>query len=229
MVLDLARLVGDVKQTASLYQALALGYMYHGEVVRAVEYGQTALGIWFKLEDKVQIGRTACLLATIYRTDHNFERASNWLEMAEDQLLPTEYTAQDAVLAYEIGAVHLGLEEYDVAEQWLEIALREYQRCNLPHYVTGAVHALSLAQLGLGNYPNSRRNLTRALDDWRKFGNRFEEANVLLALGCVEKAAGDQEAAKTRLTEALALCVELPSTALTRKLEAEIRCTLEGL
>jgi tetratricopeptide (TPR) repeat protein len=228
-VLRLEREVDNIRQTASLYQALALGYLYHGEVVQAVEYGQMALGIWFKLADKLQIGRTACLLATIYRVDHNYDQASRWLELAEDQLLPTEYRMQDAVLAYEIGAVHLGLKEYLAAAQWLEIALYEYQRCNLPNYVTAARHALGLAQLGLKEYEGSRRNLTQALVDWRLFSNRLEETNVLLALGCLEQADNHHEAARDYLNQAADACKVLPSTALTRKLEAEIRNALDNL
>jgi tetratricopeptide (TPR) repeat protein len=226
-VLRLEREVHDIRQTASLYQALALGYLYHGEIVQAVEYGQLAMGIWFKLADKVQIGRTACLLATSYRSDQNYDHASRWLELAEDQLLPTDYKAQDAVLAYEIGAVRLGLREYPAAAQWLEIALKEYQRCKLPNYVTAARHALGLAQLGLEDYEASRSNLKQALQSWRRFENHLEEANVLLVLGCLEQAANNQDAARDYLNRAADACRNLPTTALTRKLDAEIRNMLD--
>lgn len=221
---------------AELYEALAYAYVRIGETVQGLGYAQLAYVFRFLTGDTTEIGLGAWILSLAYlraASNHNsrpcLKNAEQFLEIAQACLAKSEYAWQYTLLTYEQGHIHLELEDYDEAEQCFAEALSEALRLQRPQYVVIAYHSLGLTQAKMAHYDEALKNLNAALEIWSSLHNLYEYANCLHALGDLEKRAGNTDAARQHLLDALSICKILPEVAQRKHLEKLINETMNEL
>jgi len=229
--LELARDVGDGELQASLHQALALAFTHRGETQAALGYGQMAYAYWHRTAQPLEMGRTAFILSHACRVAKQLPQAERYLRLAQDQFTKTGYTRQFYLISYEEGVLRLENQDYETAQQLLEMAVQEAQQLEQPVYVAMSLHSLAIVQIELALFEEAERNLHAALAMWEQMDNRFYQANCCHALGYLDSKRGDMKQALAWLRRAEALCddiAEVPLREMVRQLVADTVLELNG-
>ncbi len=224
--LELSRQVNDLALMAGLYQAMSLAYLTGREGNQALGYGETAYGYWLKLENKIELGKTAYLLAAIFRSAEKMTISETWLEIAAQHLEATPYDRQDILIAYERGSYFRDNGEYEIARQWTQIALQEAIQIGWTTYIALAYQLLGIIYGKQMLFTEAETSLKHALIHWNNVGDVYEQTAVHQAAGWLEIRRQDYVAAKHWLNEALVLCEHIPNEKQRNYMENLIRETL---
>lgn len=227
--LQLANQVNDLTLKASLEQTLAMVYVYRKETALALGHGQTAYALWQKLQNHLEMGRTAIILSQAYRISAQYDRSVHFLETAQEHFVKTDLARQEAVTAYEKGCLYLEQGQPSFAQEWFELALQEFKVVGMDHQIAGAAHALALAQIERNDIVNARTNLQAALHTWQDLKYWHEQANALYALGYLDFKTEQWDKARESWKQALHLCNKVPEAAFRSALEAQIIGALQEL
>lgn len=228
--LSLEQEVDDLALKAALHEALSLAYIKAAQTTAlAIGHGQTAYVYWYRLENKLEMAKTAYLLSSAYRFAGQLESAKKWLERASTLFEKTDYSRQHTLLAYEQGSLYLQQKEYEVAEQWLNLALDEAIQIGSVDYEASAYHALGIAQTGLGQFAAAEKSLERALEAWKTIGDRYELASAYHAVGYLQFRQKNFVSAREWFHKGLEVCKGIPQQSQREFMEKHIHDTLDEI
>lgn len=111
-----------------LKQALGFIQYYWHRFDGAINLLEEVALYWERRGNSIELGRTAYVLAVMYRGDLNFAEAARYLDKAEVALRNTEYIWQYASVANEYGTLAMFEHEYESAVHWHRTALAELNR-----------------------------------------------------------------------------------------------------
>jgi tetratricopeptide (TPR) repeat protein len=228
--LKLEREVDDLALKAGLHAALSLAYIKAAQTTAlAIGHGQTAYVYWYRLNNKLEMAKTAYLIAAAYRFAGQIDAAQQWLGRASALFEKTGYNRQYTILAYEQGSLYVQQKHFEVAEQWLNMALDEAIQIGSVDYEACAYHALGIAQTGLGQYATAENSLKRALAAWETVGDTYELANAYHAMGNLHRVQKDYAAAIDWFDRALIICEKIPQPVQRAFMEKHIRDTIDEI
>lgn len=202
--------VDDLALTSALYQAICLASLTWKQPVEAFEFGQSAFVGWYALGKEIELGKSAALIAEVFRFTQNFRQAESWLDLAADYFFRTGYKRQDALISYQRGALLVDQGELDAGEQWLQQSLEEASAAGWDHYIALASHSLGILQGKQKKFTNSEANLKNALKFWEKMGDIYEMTAIHHAMGWLENKRGNSDAARKWFHEGLQLAERIP-------------------
>lgn len=127
------------------------------------------------------------------------QRAFASLALAE----VTQDVAGQARAHHLVGMADVSREQYTVARERLEMAVKLYEPLDLPAEAAAAWHSLGIAFYHQGQYDAARHHYTRALALHQMVGNQLGRAVVLSQLGIVAQEVGDYAAARAHQNECL--------------------------
>jgi tetratricopeptide (TPR) repeat protein len=228
--LKLEKQIDDLGLKAALHEAISLAYIKAPRTTTlAIGHGQTAYVYWYRLENKLEMAKTAYILSAAYRFAGQLEPAKKWLERASALFEKTDYSRQHTMLAYEQGSLHLQQKDYEAAEQWLNIALEEAIQIGSVDYEACAYHGLGIAQSGLGQFAAAEKNLERALKAWETVGDRYELASAYHAIGHLHHRQKNFVTAREWFNKGLEICKGIPQQSQREFMEKHIHDTLDEI
>lgn len=129
-----------------LKQALGFIQYYWHQFDTGINLLEEVYLYWKRRHNPIETGRTAYVLALMYRGDLNFEEAARNLDKAEVALRDTEYVWQYAAIANEYGTLALFEDNFDSAVHWHRTALVELKKIRSLY----SEQRLSITQMCLG-------------------------------------------------------------------------------
>ncbi len=218
-VLKLARQIDEPSVYGRAHSTLALAYALRGETEKGLGHGLTAYAWWHHLHNPAECADVALTMAETCRWASRIEQADRFLNLAEELLRNTNHSHKLAVLAYNKGIWYLAQKKnFEDAENWLQIALNNFNRLDFPYLTNAAYHAIALAQIRLGKYKEASDNLRIALVKWRQLRNQYEVANASHALGFLYFHQQNHEKARRWYDRAIKLCEKIPDSPLSQAL-----------
>ncbi|KAJ7596154.1 hypothetical protein C8J56DRAFT_1022528 [Mycena floridula] len=145
----------------------------------------------------------SCLrdLGMAYSRQGNHFEAIQHLTHAHE--LCTELSFKGAECAQNLAESHHSLEQYNEAEKWGLLALREWQEMGQSH-VCFVLGILGIIYISKGQYDQAVKYLTEGLDIAKAQNDEWNAAYILLELGRAHMKKGETNDAQNLFTEALA-------------------------
>ena len=234
MALELAHEFGNDPVTAELYQALSFAYVYRGEHLHGIEYGQMALLLWLKLDVSQEVAQAAYTLAVSYRMLRRWSSALKWIEFSKRYYSETDSPRQHVLITAEQANIYMAMELFETAKQWYTMMVTEVERLpprlQLPQYIAGAHRGIALALIEQDDLPGALPHLWKAIYQWQQIQKMsFDLAANYATIGYVEMRQRHARLAYRYLDRALRMCRRLPETPRRMDLEGQIWQNLSSI
>jgi tetratricopeptide (TPR) repeat protein len=220
VVLQLAALgaatrIGDSAAQAQSHRLLAWSYMWLGRFEDSRTHLIRALRLSVAAEDRFAQAAAHHGLANLaaMQGDHEaaLEHSRRFLELSRSQ--GSRIGVSRALNS--VGWYHAQLGEYAEAIEFCEQALEVCQEVESdlrPHLEAAILDSLGFIHHRLGRYERARSYYLLALARVREAGSRRGEGDVLWSLGELHLSAGDPDAAREALQEALEILTDIGHT-----------------
>lgn len=224
--LQMTQAISDLSLIARMHYSLAVAYTHRAETQKALGHTQIAYVCWHRLGNSFEKNRAILIAAEACRVAFRFDQAMRYQNAIQARF---EQDYDEALYIYQRGALLLEMERFEEARAWLEQALERCLKLDRPYMVGAARHALGLVLTRLGLFDQSYQQLRRALVIWQKIENRYQQAELVYALGDWHFRQGQREQARALYLDALELSQSIVESPLLTGLRHRIQEDLEQL
>jgi DNA-binding SARP family transcriptional activator/tetratricopeptide (TPR) repeat protein len=202
--------LGDRDALAHVHYDLGHANSRLGDYRSADEHLRQALELFTDLGDRASTGQARHGLAQLFSQQNRYDEA---LDHAVEGLRLRRSLEDSAAIAYSENAVgwilaHLG--QPDAGLWYCRRALERHTESGSRTGVADTLDSIAYAYAQLGDYEQSVTHYERALAMYRLLGDPEGEASSRLALGDVQFASGQADAARRSWEQALALLAQVP-------------------
>ncbi|MCS7189097.1 MAG: tetratricopeptide repeat protein [Bacteroidia bacterium] len=208
-----ARRIHYTEGEAWALRNLGIGNAILGNAEKALEYLSQALGIFEQLENMRGLGLTLSNMGTVYQQSGQLDKAVEylWRSLRYLQLIPDLAFFYAQTLA-NIGSLFGELEQYELAKEYHEKALKIHQEIGSQRGMFFSLISLGTYYQRLRNYEEAERLFNTALDIASELGEEDLIVRTLLAHAQLLNESGRHQEALVKLEQGERLASEIKNT-----------------